>query len=144
MTRREALSHLGKGGAAGLLAATAVLASQCQPIAAPAAELADAELLRLGDELLTAWKAELAVMDETRDDKSDEASARDMAAYEVRRDVVEKIASIPATTAAGLGVKCLAMATCEIDWASDDDTPELYIGDRLSAQIRRDARGVSA
>lgn len=43
MNRREALSTLGKGGTAGLLAATAVLAVQCQPTEAPAAELSPRE-----------------------------------------------------------------------------------------------------
>lgn len=102
----------------------------------------DAELIRLGSELVAAWKAELNVLGETREDASNEAAERDEAAYEVRREVLEKIEAIPATTVVGMCVKALAFCTCEIEWPAEGSDAELYVGDRLKNQVRLDARRV--
>jgi len=138
MSRREALRTIGMGGTLGAVAAGAVYA-----VSPAAATEPDAELIRLGGELIAAWQFELDVWDETREDYSDEAAERDRAAYEVRREVIERIEAIPATTVAGLAVKAMAFCTCEIEWPADDLDGSLYVGDRLQLQIRREVRGVA-
>lgn len=108
MNRREALSTIGRGGALGALAATAVVAVQCQPTEAPAAALNPALIAAIEahrdtirhDEAL--YGADCTpIVDQAGLDASDENIGRTfLAAMAVpcitRADVVAKVAHIMA------------------------------------------------
>jgi hypothetical protein len=70
----------------------------------PANTADDAELLRLGAELDRLWDAEKAIAELEEKTDADFRAARDRT-----RQVVEKIAAIPATTLTGLRVKAKAV-----------------------------------
>jgi len=99
---------------------------------------ADAALIALGEELETAWAAEIAAYAQYRGDFSLEHEAITDAAYEATKAVILRIEAVPASTMEGLRVKARAVQWCydadPVDLAVDQSTTDL----RLANSIIRD------